>query len=321
MKIKEQKKVALENYLKSLNDVPIKVPYVLTTLKRYIKSEQRDRNYVIESIKEQKKLHPEMPASGLDDKIDEKLREIDQAVDEALEMLEKIPKHGKKMRQHIDDFITKLPTVAQPNFEKSITPSLFSSSSLLSSSSILTSSSSLSSSPSGLENKSETDIHGLVTSSWQMSNDGAHLDHVLDDVMYKHEPVAGHMMKNEMNVEQPRYRRVQPIGSGDSNGNMYMRHRDEKLTNPIGIILTSIGLVLIIVIGIIALIKRVNSVPVTNGYLDKPLKRGEAFKRTTSIAGGSTAVKSGGVQSRQNSVNGYENPTYRYYEATRVAVS
>ena len=88
----------------------------------------------------------------------------------------------------------------------------------------------------------------------------------------------------------------------------YVRHSDGKMTNPVGIILTSIGLVLIVVIGIVALIKRVNSVPVTNGYLDKPAKRGEGLRK-------SSMSTNGGSVRRQNSMNGYENPTYRYFEA------
>lgn len=287
----EQKKVALENYLKTINEEPISVARVLSTLKKYVKIQQKERIHAIDNFKESKNSKD---GEEVLEKSVKRLKEIDQATEEALQMLEKIPKHGKKMRQHMDDYIHNLPSIDESLLHKT------------SSTTTTTSGQVAHSSLAELHSQPTTDNSEIntvrktsypVTSSASSPAANKHLN------AREFDPMPAHMARNQLNVEQPHLKKI----SGKANM-AYVRHSDGKMTNPVGIILTSIGLVLIVVIGIVALIKRVNSVPVTNGYLDKPAKRGEGLRK-------SSMSSNGGSVRRQNSMNGYENPTYRYFEA------
>ena len=63
-----------------------------------MKIQQKERIHAVENFKESKNSKD---GEVVLEKSVKRLKEIDQATEEALQMLEKIPKHGKKMRQHM----------------------------------------------------------------------------------------------------------------------------------------------------------------------------------------------------------------------------
>ena len=73
---------------------------MLKTLKRYIKVEQKDRANVIGHYQNIRRNDP-AEAEAIFSYVDNHMRVIDQRLTQALDMLVRVPKHEKKIRQHI----------------------------------------------------------------------------------------------------------------------------------------------------------------------------------------------------------------------------
>lgn len=102
--LNEKKRHAMEHYMKVLTDDGSDAALILKALQHYIKTEQKDRLHTINHFQHVKDSDPAEAESIRQQNLDH-LDLIQARIQQAIDMLRRIPKYEKKIRSQIEDYL------------------------------------------------------------------------------------------------------------------------------------------------------------------------------------------------------------------------
>ncbi|ELT91387.1 hypothetical protein CAPTEDRAFT_220772 [Capitella teleta] len=300
--LNNKKRNAMKHYMDELSRDYIEAPRLLKTLKHYIKMEQKDRLHSINHYKHLLDTDPRM-AETMRDQILDHLKTIDQHMREALDMLNRVPQYEKKIRMQMDDFmkmyhsidvsITGLLSqeISDLSVEDALMPDLSEPSSI------------------GMDTKAYTMEKALTSTPEDRPVEPSppELHHV---ELEKTEPILQiDRFDDEVMEDERDYVEVKPLSADHFNGDKlnvetsYIQKTSLKELNslhtgtPLGIAVGSITVFIVIVVGIVVIRKRSQRTNNAGGFVEVDQVTSPEERHVTKMQ-----------------MNGYENPTYKYFE-------
>jgi len=334
--LNEMKRKAMEAYMAALAEPKPSSMKVMKALKHYIKTEQKDRVHMITHYQRLQQSDP-VEAEAIFSYVADHLRVIDQRLTQALDMLNRLPKQEKKIRAHIEDFLstyhsldeslavilakmaeqtstrtstTATTTTTTTTITSRATPTIPSSSATTAHSTAgkrtEKSETPASTATAGGRINTRAQTHksqDIPTKPFEPFGFESNFDRFDEGVMEGHEDYiqirqAGHVAHFENNQLEIESGGLRKI-SGRTDTGMY-------LATPLGIAVCSIALVVIIAVGIAVLRKRV--------YNDRSTTDDLMYGSTIPTLPRTAKVK-------PSQMNGYENPTHKYLEDSNAAIA
>jgi hypothetical protein len=102
--LNDKKRHAMEHYMEVLTDPRADATNILKALKHYVKTEQKDRMHTVNHYKHLLDTVPADATSVRQQTLDH-LHIIDQRIQQAVDMLNRVPEYEQKVRMQIDDFM------------------------------------------------------------------------------------------------------------------------------------------------------------------------------------------------------------------------
>ncbi|KAL4228699.1 Amyloid-like protein 2 [Mactra antiquata] len=258
-----KKNTLREAYRAEIESDEPKTAKILSYLKLYIRTEEKDRLHTVNRYEHLRDTDPE-EALRVRASLVNHLKVIDERIVAVIDMLKRIPDLEKKIRPEIEEFRHKkfrsleisiddvvMPTQKQPE--------------TIAIDTIIDSSES-----SSVENHDYTNIH--------IDSEGMTVEENYQ------EPVAGHIQNNAMHFKQN-----SPSFKANASA--------ATTTNIVGIAIGSAAVFIIVVVAVLMVKKRNRRQPITHGFVEVDPAASPEERHVANMQ-----------------MNGYENPTYRYFE-------
>jgi phage host-nuclease inhibitor protein Gam len=296
--LNEKKRHAMEHYMAALQKNQPDAAQILKSLQHYVKAEQKDRMHTINHFEHLRDTDPHEAKRVRQETLDH-LAIIDQRIHQAIEMLNRVPQFAKKVKLQIGDFLKTFQEI-----DASI--------------------SSILSKP--VEEDSVEDIDDVIrptkdepTEKPKPKSSIEPEDEEIDmgppqpmeihhvPLMKESQPLGATKYDDEVREDErvEPYMEVKPAAhqqldefSADQNyiHKQHMRPSAQSLP-AMGIAIGSIAVFVIIVVGIVVLRKRAQRVPVNHGFVEVDQAVSPEERHVANMQ-----------------MNGYENPTYKYFE-------
>lgn len=291
--LNEKKRHAMEHYMAALQRDKPDAAVILKTLEHYIKTEQKDRMHTVNHYKHLRDTNP-AEAEKIRQQTLDHLAIIDQRIQQSVEMLDRVPDFAKKIRLQIDNFLKMFHEIdvsinnvlmappPKPEVEKKPATAIVK--------------------PEVPEKEAdhmpeelkepEEEMHSMPLAKDAVAMKPSNLDdHVAKDKLMDNsymavKPQAAHMSANNL-AAQENYISKKALHPGNAM----------NFGSTFGIAMGGIAIFVIVVVGIVVLRKRASRVPVNHGFVEVDQAASPEERHVANMQ-----------------INGYENPTYKYFE-------
>ncbi|XP_048396845.1 amyloid-beta precursor protein-like isoform X3 [Stegostoma tigrinum] len=104
--LNDRRRIALENYLAALQADPPRPRHVLNALKKYIRAEQKDRQHTLKHFEHVRMVDPKK-AAQIKSQVMTHLRVIDERMNQSLSLLYKVPSVAEEIQDEVDELLQK----------------------------------------------------------------------------------------------------------------------------------------------------------------------------------------------------------------------
>ncbi|XP_072369251.1 amyloid-beta precursor protein-like isoform X3 [Scyliorhinus torazame] len=104
--LNDRRRIALENYLAALQADPPRPRHVLSALKKYIRAEQKDRQHTLKHFEHVRMVDPKK-AAQIKSQVMTHLRVIDERMNQSLSLLYKVPSVAEEIQDEVDELLQK----------------------------------------------------------------------------------------------------------------------------------------------------------------------------------------------------------------------
>uniref|UniRef100_A0A4W3JUT0 Amyloid-beta A4 protein n=2 Tax=Callorhinchus milii TaxID=7868 RepID=A0A4W3JUT0_CALMI len=104
--LNDRRRIALENYLAALQADPPRPRHVLNALKKYIRAEQKDRQHTLKHFEHVRMVDPKK-AAQIKSQVMTHLRVIDERMNQSLSLLYKVPAVAEEIQDEVDELLQK----------------------------------------------------------------------------------------------------------------------------------------------------------------------------------------------------------------------
>ncbi|XP_037645036.1 amyloid-beta A4 protein-like isoform X1 [Sebastes umbrosus] len=105
--LNSRRRLALENYLSSLQANPPRARQVLSLLKKYVRAEQKDRQHTLKHYEHVRTVDPKK-AAQIRPQVLTHLRVIDERMNQSVSLLYKVPSVANEVQDQVSDIMTKV---------------------------------------------------------------------------------------------------------------------------------------------------------------------------------------------------------------------
>ncbi|XP_059172990.1 amyloid-beta precursor-like protein isoform X2 [Physella acuta] len=281
--LNEKKREAMDKYMSALekgdNAVPVQVERIIRYLRGYIKAEEKDRMHTVNHFEHVKYSNPQ-EAARIHPLIINHLRLSEQRIDQALQLLTRYPDVEVKVKPEIDEFMKRFESIAN-SIRDVVLPEI-----KVDDDSDSSESDEVTEAPKAAEPvNTNNDINIDESNDFDVNNQD--IDTQGDDVHenehdFEKKPFVAHRMEDTHRVQQ---------GLAESAAT------SSQVGSTIGIALGSVSVFVIIVVAIIMLKRNKTRQSVTHGYVEVDPSASPEERHLANMQ-----------------MNGYENPTYKYFE-------
>ncbi|XP_052691154.1 amyloid-beta precursor-like protein isoform X1 [Crassostrea angulata] len=270
------KRKELEAYMAELQKSPVRSVAVLKHLEHYIRVEEKDRLHSLNHFTHVKKTNPE-EAKLIQSQVIEHMKVIDERIKQSLDMLHHFPKVESKLKTQIDKFMKQYSGLAES--AKNIVMR-----------------------PITVQTKKESN-----KATWtekvmidDENDDGDLADHLQE---VKKTPIVeddGLMPRIELNHQEENKVFISHRENDQASfnqGSYSSAHVATSTGSVFGIAIGSVAVFVIIIVAIVMLRKRSHRHPVTHGFAEMDPAASPEERHVANMQ-----------------MNGYENPTYKYFE-------
>ncbi|XP_062906352.1 amyloid beta (A4) precursor protein a isoform X3 [Mobula hypostoma] len=104
--LNDRRRIALENYLAALQADPPRPRHVLNALKKYSRAEQKDRQHTLKHFEHVRMVDPEK-AAQIKSQVMTHLHVIDERMNQSLSLLYKVPSVAEEIQDEVDELLQK----------------------------------------------------------------------------------------------------------------------------------------------------------------------------------------------------------------------
>ncbi|XP_038657335.1 amyloid-beta A4 protein-like isoform X4 [Scyliorhinus canicula] len=104
--LNDRRRIALENYLAALQADPPRPRHVLNALKKYVRAEQKDRQHTLKHFEHVRMVDPKK-AAQIKSQVMTHLRVIDERMNQSLSLLYKVPSVAEEIQDEVDELLQK----------------------------------------------------------------------------------------------------------------------------------------------------------------------------------------------------------------------
>lgn len=259
-----KKNTLRREYQEELEADEPKASKVLLYLKQYIRVEEKDRLHTVNRYEHLRETDPQ-EASFVRESLVKHLNLIDERIEEAIDMLKRVPELEKKIREEIDEFRhnkfrsldISIDDVIVPEKKTETVPVDI-----------------------AIPDSADSDSESHDYTNIRIDTEGLTIEEAdSDNVVVNAQSDAAHMFKKHPG-----------LGGG-------AQASATTTTNVVGITIGSVAVLIIIVVAVVMVKKRNRRQPITHGFVEVDPAASPEERHVANMQ-----------------MNGYENPTYRYFE-------
>ncbi|XP_048772125.1 amyloid-beta precursor-like protein isoform X2 [Ostrea edulis] len=283
--LNSKKRMELEAYMGELQKSHVKSGAVLKHLKHYIRVEEKDRLHSLNHFTHVKKSNPE-EAKLIQSQVIEHMKVIDERINQSLDMLHHFPKVERKLKPQVGKFMKHYSGLAVSAKNIVMRPITV---------------------PKKTESHEGREGMSQLTDTWtdkvtldDENDDGDlsdHLEEVKKTPIVEDDGLSPRIELNHKEENKVFISHRENDQASFSQGSYSSTHVATSTGSVFGIAIGSVAVFVIIIVAIVMLRKRSHRQPVTHGFAEMDPAASPEERHVANMQ-----------------MNGYENPTYKYFE-------